>query len=148
MDIHPTRVVTPDPRLLFTAWGRQIRGMVTLHPNITHGEPRCPERTHQPVTVVLQRLQPGTGTGTHREAPSTQPQRTAMGSQLFAHQLRPGLPESSQIPFPPPLVLKRPQAPGQRFKRPEGSRDQHRHLSLTSGYGPPAGAVPGPLRAV
>ncbi len=69
------------------------------HAQIADLKACAPQRPHQLVAVVLERLQPRPRSCPHREQPGMEVQRPAVGSQLGAGDAGPGLPERRQGSF-------------------------------------------------
>lgn len=124
MHIHTAGMPCPHIRLQLASGRGQRLPMVLLHPHLPHGKSRPFEGAEQLVTGVEQALQPGPWSGPHREHSPQQVEGTAMGGELGTSQARPGLPKSSQVALPLPLLLEIVQTGGQAGGRRRGGRHQ------------------------
>lgn len=123
----------PDFGFQAAAGGRDRRGVVLLHAQITHRETSSAQGPEQLVAVVLERLQPGARRRSHREQASLQLQGAAVAGQLRPGDARPGLPEGRQVAVPAPLLLQGLQAAGHSAGGGLGRGQQHRQVADAAG---------------
>ena len=110
MHIDAAGMKRPDLGFQAAAGGRDSRGVVLLHPQITHRETSAAQGAEQLVAVVLERLQPGARRRSHREQASQQLQGAAVAGQLRPGDARPGLPEAGQLTLALPVAAQALQA--------------------------------------
>lgn len=133
MHIDAARVMGPDLGFFQSPSGGHWPPVVLLNAQIPQLEAGGPERPQELVAVVLQGLQPGPWSSPHGEQPALETQGAAMGRQLGAGDLGPGLPEGRQVSALLPLLFQPLEATGQAAGTGPGRGHQQRKVADLAG---------------
>ena len=133
MHIDAAGVMGPDLGFFQAASGGHRAPVVLLNAQIPQLEAGGPEGPEELVAVVLQGLQPRSGSGPHGEQPPLETQGAAMGRQLGAGNLGPRLPQGRQVSALLPLLFQPLEATGQAARAGPWRGHQQREVADLAG---------------